>query len=225
MKVRDNWGISNSRYLVRQTKGHRSAARHMYDIVNGNTIGDSRCQVIISGIQTTSGDEAQSENNENWDGASIGSEDDAIEDSPLPPVNIGSIAIEDLLHLPLRRRIAIFDEWVELVVEMIHDKLRTISTQFQRNEEHIQAIQAEANGELVKRMKIVGFTTSGAAKYHHLLSAVGTGSGWPMTRIGHTHAFVQIDPDVLIVEEAAEVLEGHVLAALTPGLRHLVMIG
>jgi hypothetical protein len=198
----------------------------MYDIVNGNTIGDSRCQVIISGIQTTSGDEAQSENNENWDGASIGSEDDAIEDSSLPPESIGSIAIEDLLHLPLRRRIAIFDEWVELVVEMIHDKLRTISTQFQRNEEHIQDIQAEANGELVKRMKIVGFTTSGAAKYHHLLSAVGTGSSLTTTSTSMiTFVIVQIDPDVLIVEEAAEVLEGHVLAALTPGLRHLVMIG
>lgn len=52
---------------------------------------------------------------------------------------------------------------------------------------------------------MVGCTTTGAAIYHALLSEAGCG--------------------VVLVEEAAEVLEAHVLTALAPSTKHLIMIG
>lgn len=51
----------------------------------------------------------------------------------------------------------------------------------------------------------MGCTTTGAAIYHALVSEAECG--------------------VMLVEEAAEVLEAHVLTALTPSTKHFIMIG
>ena len=48
-------------------------------------------------------------------------------------------------------------------------------------------------------------TTSGAAKYQHILH--------------------RIKPKIVIVEEAAEVLEAHIVSALSAGTQHLIHIG
>ncbi|KAJ1459753.1 P-loop containing nucleoside triphosphate hydrolase protein [Pelagophyceae sp. CCMP2097] len=54
-------------------------------------------------------------------------------------------------------------------------------------------------------VRVIGSTTTAAAKYHDLLA--------------------DIDVGVVIVEEAGEVLEAHTLTSLHKGLKHLVMIG
>ena len=48
-------------------------------------------------------------------------------------------------------------------------------------------------------------TTTGAAKLHNMLR--------------------QLQPSIIIVEEAAKVLEAHIVASLTPSCQHLVLIG
>ena len=48
-------------------------------------------------------------------------------------------------------------------------------------------------------------TTTGVAKYQHILHMV--------------------KPRIVIVEEAAEVLESHIVSALNAGTQHLIMIG
>lgn len=58
---------------------------------------------------------------------------------------------------------------------------------------------------VLESRRIIGVTTSGAAKYHHLLEHVRAG--------------------ILIVEEAGEILEQHVLTALSSKPKHLIMIG
>lgn len=52
---------------------------------------------------------------------------------------------------------------------------------------------------------IVGMTTTGATKYQALISA--------------------LEAEVIVVEEAAEVLEAHLVAVLTRATRHLILIG
>ena len=52
---------------------------------------------------------------------------------------------------------------------------------------------------------IIGMTTTGAAKYQHILHLV--------------------KPRIVIVEEAAEVLESHIVSALNAGTQHLILIG
>ena len=57
----------------------------------------------------------------------------------------------------------------------------------------------------MRQAEVIGMTTTGAARYWHVLQ--------------------QIQPNVIIVEEAAEVLESHIVTTLSPGCEHLILIG
>ncbi|CAE6506724.1 unnamed protein product, partial [Rhizoctonia solani] len=76
---------------------------------------------------------------------------------------------------------------------------------------HIWALEAfnkakeEYRANLLREAHIVGCTTTGAAKLVSLLS--------------------EMRPKVLIVEEAGQVLESHILATLVGSVNHLIMIG
>lgn len=66
-------------------------------------------------------------------------------------------------------------------------------------------LQLQRDLHRMKGARVVGCTTTGAAIHHALLAEAGCG--------------------VVLVEEAAEVLEAHVLTALDPSTKHLIMIG
>lgn len=70
----------------------------------------------------------------------------------------------------------------------------------------IRDLNDSVNDSILKGARIVGCTTSGAAMYKSLLSG--------------PHA-----PEVVLVEEAAEILEPHVLSSVTRKTLHLIMIG
>lgn len=57
----------------------------------------------------------------------------------------------------------------------------------------------------MKTAKVIGMTTTGAARYQHVLQQVG--------------------PEIVVVEEAAEVLEAHIVTALSKKCQHLILIG
>ena len=70
---------------------------------------------------------------------------------------------------------------------------------------HDAAFEARRTAQLLSEARVIGATTTGAAKYGALLR--------------------ELAPQVLIIEEAAEVLEAHVIAALSPLTQHLILIG
>ena len=57
----------------------------------------------------------------------------------------------------------------------------------------------------LRQVKVIGMTTTGAAKYQDVLQ--------------------RVKPRVIIVEEAAEVLEAHIIASLNPHCQQLILIG
>uniref|UniRef100_A0A914Z6K5 DNA2/NAM7 helicase helicase domain-containing protein n=1 Tax=Panagrolaimus superbus TaxID=310955 RepID=A0A914Z6K5_9BILA len=59
--------------------------------------------------------------------------------------------------------------------------------------------------DVLKAAKVVGMTTTGAAKHQSTLRA--------------------LRPRIVIVEEAAEVLEAHIITSLTRACQHLILIG
>jgi len=69
----------------------------------------------------------------------------------------------------------------------------------------LEELKAHMKAGAVSGKKIIGMTITGASMNHQLIKEVA--------------------PAIVIVEEAAEVLEADLLAALTPGLQHLVLIG
>ncbi|KAH9895168.1 P-loop containing nucleoside triphosphate hydrolase protein [Cubamyces lactineus] len=105
----------------------------------------------------------------------------------------------------------------ELLHKMWSDELRvtmqeTQTMEFRRlREKHAQAAreytesQAEIRKQLLRNVDIIGCTTTGAAKLTTLLKGIG--------------------PKILLVEEAGQVLEAHILGSLVPSIQHLILIG
>merc|ERR1711976_326307 len=60
-------------------------------------------------------------------------------------------------------------------------------------------------GDVLREMEVVGMTTTAVSKFSVLLK--------------------ELRPEVVVVEEAAEVLEAHVLTALQPRTQQVVLIG
>ncbi|CAN0528412.1 unnamed protein product, partial [Laminaria digitata] len=107
--------------------------------------------------------------------------------------------------LSREQRKATWDAWeVSLKKELAADVARKVEHHNMHADE-LSQLQLQRNISRMDGARVVGCTTTGAAMHHALLSAAGCG--------------------VVMVEEAAEVLEAHVLTALGSSTKHLIMIG
>ena len=113
--------------------------------------------------------------------------------------------VRDVWSLSISNRRALYSHWLRLYRDLGRHKVSSGSEAIRHAGMQLRAIERERDGALLRNQKVIGFTTTGAAKMRELLALVR--------------------PAVLIVEEAAEVLEAHVLASLVPSLEHLVLIG
>jgi hypothetical protein len=103
-------------------------------------------------------------------------------------------------------------ERICLLFTALSQKIEDISANFTEalDRQHfltlsLEELTAQRDAKIVSRKKVIGMTITGASIYHRLIQEVA--------------------PSIVLVEEAAEVLEANLLAALTPVLQHLVLIG
>ena len=92
--------------------------------------------------------------------------------------------------------------------EMLNDRLdavRTSGTGYQDALERISSIYMERDLVILRQKRVIACTTTAAAKYVQCLKSVY--------------------PGVLLVEEAGEILESHILTALGPDTKQLILIG
>ena len=110
--------------------------------------------------------------------------------------------ITDINNLPEKVRWSLYRFWLERM------KTRDICWQFDyfnnRCKEY-KDMDQEHDCYALERVHVIGMTTTGAAKYQHILQMV--------------------KPKIVIVEEAAEVLESHIVSCLTASTQHLILIG
>ena len=95
----------------------------------------------------------------------------------------------------------ILDEKTSSSSEEFDQLVEKLETLKKRKEE----LEMNKKVEMLLQKKIIGVTITGASINHDLLHHIG--------------------PSVVIVEEAAEILEPSLLAALTPSIEHLILIG
>lgn len=76
---------------------------------------------------------------------------------------------------------------------------------FDKCQEKVSATLGETTRDILKRKKIIGCTTTAAAM--------------------HVEDLKHASPGIVLLEEAGEILESHVLTAMSPDTEHLVMIG
>lgn len=114
-------------------------------------------------------------------------------------------AVINVWQLNIHNRWRLYRYWLQKY--RIHLKLG-VATEMQTYNllaENLKEIQSNEDEWVMKGAKIIGMTTTGAARYRNLLSS--------------------LRPKVIIVEEAAEVLESHVITSLNPECQHLILIG
>jgi hypothetical protein len=112
---------------------------------------------------------------------------------------------ERVWRMPGPERQTHLDRWRNSLVEAHPGTIEVLVRQFNEKQEQISAHFDEKDVHILKEKRVIGCTTTAAAKYSKFIRAAA--------------------PDVIIVEEAGEILESHVLTALAPTVKQVVLIG
>ena len=113
--------------------------------------------------------------------------------------------IQNIWNLPMSERYKLYKAWIYAFRQHVQQELITIEATYRRYVDMLKEIDFQEDKKVLQRASVIGMTTTGAARCHKILS--------------------EIRPKIVVVEEAAEVLEGHVIATLSESCEHLILIG
>lgn len=114
-------------------------------------------------------------------------------------------SIGDPWALSLDERLKLYKYWLEMLSQRKTTELEQKIQEFENECRKSQEYDRFIDKEIIKGKDVIAMTTTGAAKNRHILK--------------------EINPKICIVEEAAEVLESHVLTSLASSTQHLIMTG
>lgn len=118
---------------------------------------------------------------------------------------------QDVWSLNPDERLALLNVWKQECLRDSVEALQAIASNYETLSKEKETISRELDAEILRDARIIGATTTGAAKYRDLLASKSAG--------------------VVIVEEAGEVLEPHIISALSEATansnetKHLILIG
>lgn len=107
--------------------------------------------------------------------------------------------------LPPRSRLATARQWFQGFVKQMRHRLVALFRDYTSMYDNLQEQKQEAKRLCLQEVRVIGATTSGATLMKSLIESSGA--------------------KVVIVEEAGEVLEAHILTSLTAAVQHLILIG
>lgn len=113
--------------------------------------------------------------------------------------------IRDVWSLNLKDRWRLYRLWVLRYRSDLRTKALTSEQVYQDAAERLNEIRRREDLCVLQQARVVGMTTTGAAKYRQALQ--------------------ELQPRLVIVEEAAEVLEAHTITTLSKACQHLILIG
>ncbi|CCM06492.1 uncharacterized protein FIBRA_08761 [Fibroporia radiculosa] len=111
----------------------------------------------------------------------------------------------DIWAMSYEARQSLYSRWSFEILKQQADLICNITGQYGDALNSIDRIFDQNTVAVLKSKRIIGCTTTAAAKYRLPIQAAS--------------------PDVVLVEEAGEILESHVLTSLGPETKHLVLIG
>ena len=113
--------------------------------------------------------------------------------------------VDDITNLSNKDRWRLYNYWEQERLKYLESENRKLVKEYTEKCKRLEKLRQLEDGHTLEAADVVGMTTSGAAKYQHILH--------------------HIKPKIVIVEEAAEVLEAHIVSALSAGTQHLILIG
>lgn len=119
---------------------------------------------------------------------------------------IGSQTTGNIWALPLKTRKELITEWRnDINLQLVCDQLAELHRRHRVAREQYRTILRDVNVKCLANKNVIGCTTTGAARY------------WDL--------FKSLDIEVVICEEAGEVMEAHTLCTLFPTVEHAIFIG
>ncbi|KAF8159698.1 P-loop containing nucleoside triphosphate hydrolase protein [Crassisporium funariophilum] len=107
--------------------------------------------------------------------------------------------------IPMQTRWDHLRRWEAAIFEEITRKFCATAEMYNRCQEKLARAFSTHNTTILRSKRIVGCTTTAAAKYRENIQA--------------------FNPDIMLVEEAGEILESHILTALGPETSQIILIG
>jgi hypothetical protein len=112
---------------------------------------------------------------------------------------------EDVWGMTPRERQTLRSYWEERINDSRRQKLRVLVEEFTKRTAQLQAQYKEGDKRCLEQAHVIGVTTTGLASNSELLRS--------------------LPAKVLVCEEAAEVLEAHLISAMLPSVEHAILIG
>ncbi|KAI9014572.1 RNA helicase [Phycomyces nitens] len=112
---------------------------------------------------------------------------------------------DDVSMWPLSVRLKAHKKWASQLQKEQGQAIKSLVARYEECSKEIRKMQVKNDALICREARVVGLTSTAAAKYHDLLE--------------------EMRPKVMVVEEAAEMLEAHIVTALTQSLQHLILIG
>ena len=114
-------------------------------------------------------------------------------------------AVTNIWQLGRKQRWSLYLYWANKLIRKNKQNVATRAKRYNELCKRYTTTKQDIDKRIISGADIIGMTTTGAAKYNHILSG--------------------ILPKIVIIEEAAEVFEAHVFTSLTPSVQQLILIG
>ncbi|XP_018017546.2 NFX1-type zinc finger-containing protein 1-like, partial [Hyalella azteca] len=111
----------------------------------------------------------------------------------------------DIFQLAYNDRCLLYCLWRHKLLAKMRETIRPHEANIQRLMARAQEVKNSEYLHVARQADVVGLTTTGAAQFQDVVQ--------------------ELKPRIVIIEEAAEILEAHVIASLNANCEHLILIG
>ncbi|XP_053609181.1 NFX1-type zinc finger-containing protein 1-like [Plodia interpunctella] len=112
---------------------------------------------------------------------------------------------KNVARMKNEERWATYFSWTKVIQNHIQNKFNQLYLQYETNNKSYEDARMNWDREVLEHVRVIGMTTTGAARLQKTIQ--------------------ELKPAIVIVEEAAEVLEQHIISSLTSNCKHLILIG
>ncbi|XP_060803319.1 NFX1-type zinc finger-containing protein 1 [Amyelois transitella] len=112
---------------------------------------------------------------------------------------------KNVARMSNEERWSTYFSWTKVILNRLQEKFNILYGEYEANYNSFEDARMNWDREVLQRVRVIGMTTTGAARMHKTLQ--------------------ELKPAIVIVEEAAEVLEQHITSSLTSNCQHLILIG
>lgn len=141
-----------------------------------------------------------------WQEADVNEQEiDEFEGQTLDELVQGVAHVTNLWTLDMVVRKSIHNKMMKFRRSVLNEQMAMLSQRYYSKCRELKELRNTRVMAILREAKVIGMTTTAAAKNVDLLRA--------------------LKPKIVIVEEAAEVLEAHIITALTKDTEHLILIG